>query len=235
MSINISKRNTVEAFCGQLLLSFPKQNRTYPVWRFGILEGPLFNECVTGLTSVLSVAPHNGEDEGQLIMYSVPVLWACCIMVKHKRSLCARLPPEPSHIPELLLDTAVPLSEEAPVSPTAPRPPDLPEDPIDMSDQAGESSAPTAAPLFLARNFLWPQMTRKASLHCTPSACPNRRRFIQCNATNPPHSVSQRSHKPWVSPLKERMRSRGGNGSERKDKSRGNGSKRKREKGSCKN
>lgn len=140
--INISKRNTVETFCGQLLLSFPEQNRTYPVWRFGILEGSLFNECVTGLTSVLSVAPHNGEDEGQLIMYSVPVLWACCIMVRHKRSLCARLPPEPSHIPELLLDTAVPLSEEAPVSPTAPRPPDLPEDPIDMSDQAGESSAP---------------------------------------------------------------------------------------------
>lgn len=42
---------------------------------------------------------------------------------------------EPGHIPELLLDTAVPLSEEAPIGPAAPRPPDLPEDPIDMSTQ----------------------------------------------------------------------------------------------------
>lgn len=109
----------------------------------------VFNECVTGLTSVLSVALHNGENEGQLIMYSVPVLWACCIIVKHKRSLCACLPPEPSHIPELLLDTAVPLSEEAPDGPAAPRPPDLPEDPVDLQGQAGES----LVPLFLAHNL----------------------------------------------------------------------------------
>lgn len=102
---------------------------------------------MTGLQSVLSVAPHNGEDEGQLIMYSVPVLWPCCIMVGHKRSLCACLPPEPSHIPELLLDTVVPLSEEAPDGPTVPRPQELPEDPKDLQAQAevpqtlGESSA----------------------------------------------------------------------------------------------
>lgn len=40
-------------------------------------KGPVcFNECVTGLTSVLSAVPppHNGQDEGQLIMYSAPVL-----------------------------------------------------------------------------------------------------------------------------------------------------------------
>ncbi|XP_033984510.1 oral-facial-digital syndrome 1 protein homolog isoform X2 [Trematomus bernacchii] len=43
---------------------------------------------------------------------------------------------EPGHIPELLLDTAVPLSEEAPDSPAGPRPQDLPEDPIDMQGQA---------------------------------------------------------------------------------------------------
>lgn len=42
---------------------------------FWIWDWLFFNECVTGLQSVLSVAPHNGEDEGQLIMYSVPVLW----------------------------------------------------------------------------------------------------------------------------------------------------------------
>lgn len=111
-----------------------------------------FNECVTGLTSVLSVAPHNGEDEGQLIMYSAPVLRACCIIMKHKRSLCACLPPEPGHIPELLLDTAVPLSEEAPVGPTAPRPPDLPEDPVDSQGQTGESPQPPH-PEVLAHKF----------------------------------------------------------------------------------
>lgn len=109
-----------------------------------------FNECVTGLTSVLSVAPHNGEDEGQLIMYSAPVLRACCIIMKHKRSLCACLPPEPGHIPELLLDTAVPLSEEAPVGPAAPRPLDLPEDPVDSQGQTGESLVP---PGFLPHKF----------------------------------------------------------------------------------
>ncbi|KAI4806034.1 hypothetical protein KUCAC02_010625 [Chaenocephalus aceratus] len=43
---------------------------------------------------------------------------------------------EPGHIPELLLDTAVPLSEEAPDSPAGPRPQDLPEHPIDMQGQA---------------------------------------------------------------------------------------------------
>ena len=89
--------------------------------------------------SVLSAALYNGEDEGRLIMYSVPVLWPCCIMVEHKRSLCACLPPEPSHIPELLLDTAVPLSEEAPDGPVASHPQDLPEHPTDLRGQSGKS------------------------------------------------------------------------------------------------
>ncbi|XP_069558786.1 centriole and centriolar satellite protein ofd1 [Brachyistius frenatus] len=43
---------------------------------------------------------------------------------------------EPGHIPELLLDTAVPLSEEAPDGPAAPHPQDLPEDPPDLQGQA---------------------------------------------------------------------------------------------------
>ncbi|XP_023271636.1 oral-facial-digital syndrome 1 protein isoform X2 [Seriola lalandi dorsalis] len=43
---------------------------------------------------------------------------------------------EPGHIPELLLDTAVPLTEEAPDGPAVPRPRDLPEDPIDLQGQA---------------------------------------------------------------------------------------------------
>ncbi|XP_008273863.1 centriole and centriolar satellite protein ofd1 [Stegastes partitus] len=47
---------------------------------------------------------------------------------------------EPGHIPELLLDTAVPLSEEAPDGPAAPHPQDLPEDPIDLQGQAGETA-----------------------------------------------------------------------------------------------
>lgn len=104
-----------------------------------MLDRLFFNECVTSLQSVLSVALHNGEDEGQLIMYSLLVLWPCCIMVEHKRSLCAYLPPEPGHIPELLLDTAVPLSEEAPDGPSVPRP-QTPQDlPEDFHGQAGES------------------------------------------------------------------------------------------------
>ncbi|XP_074550485.1 centriole and centriolar satellite protein ofd1 [Halichoeres trimaculatus] len=44
---------------------------------------------------------------------------------------------EPGHIPELLPDTVVPLSEEAPDSPAVPRPQDLPEDPKDSQGQAG--------------------------------------------------------------------------------------------------
>ncbi|XP_040924683.1 centriole and centriolar satellite protein ofd1 isoform X2 [Betta splendens] len=44
--------------------------------------------------------------------------------------------PEPSHIPELLLDTAVPLSVEAPDGPAAPRPQDLPEDPKELRGRA---------------------------------------------------------------------------------------------------
>lgn len=70
-------------------------------------------------------------------------------MARHKRSLCARLPPERGHIPELLLDTAVPPSEEAPVGPAAPRhhPPDLPEHPVDMSTQPGELPQPALAPI----------------------------------------------------------------------------------------
>ncbi|KAF7665428.1 hypothetical protein LDENG_00143600 [Lucifuga dentata] len=47
--------------------------------------------------------------------------------------------PEPSHIPELLLDTAVPLSEEAPDSPAEPHPQtpwDIPDASIDIQGQA---------------------------------------------------------------------------------------------------
>ncbi|XP_022046508.1 centriole and centriolar satellite protein ofd1 isoform X2 [Acanthochromis polyacanthus] len=52
---------------------------------------------------------------------------------------------EPGHIPELLLDTAVPLSEEAPDGPAAPHPQDLPEDPVDLQGQAvPQSSGETA-------------------------------------------------------------------------------------------
>ncbi|GLD66213.1 oral-facial-digital syndrome 1 protein [Lates japonicus] len=43
---------------------------------------------------------------------------------------------EPGHIPELLLDTAVPLTKEAPDGPAVPRPQDLPEDPRDLQGQA---------------------------------------------------------------------------------------------------
>ncbi|XP_077946510.1 centriole and centriolar satellite protein ofd1 isoform X2 [Gasterosteus aculeatus] len=43
---------------------------------------------------------------------------------------------EPGHIPELLLDTAIPLCVEAPDSPAVPRPLDLPEDPMDLQGQA---------------------------------------------------------------------------------------------------
>ncbi|XP_062420914.1 centriole and centriolar satellite protein ofd1 isoform X3 [Pungitius pungitius] len=43
---------------------------------------------------------------------------------------------EPGHIPELLLDTAIPLCVEAPGSPTVPRPQDLPEDPMELQGQA---------------------------------------------------------------------------------------------------
>lgn len=63
-------------------------------------------------------------------------------MVKHKRSLCLCLSPEPSHIPELLLDTAVSLSKEAPVRPTVPHSPDPPEDPLDLEGQTGEILVP---------------------------------------------------------------------------------------------
>ncbi|XP_040913221.1 oral-facial-digital syndrome 1 protein homolog isoform X2 [Toxotes jaculatrix] len=44
--------------------------------------------------------------------------------------------PEPGHIPELLLDTAVPLTEEAPDGPAVTRPQDLPEDLTDLQGQA---------------------------------------------------------------------------------------------------
>ncbi|XP_070693999.1 centriole and centriolar satellite protein ofd1 [Pempheris klunzingeri] len=43
---------------------------------------------------------------------------------------------EPGHIPELLLDTADPLSEEAPDGPAVPHPRDLPENPTDLQGQA---------------------------------------------------------------------------------------------------
>lgn len=48
---------------------------------------------------------------------------------------------EPGHIPELLLDTAVPLTEEAPDGPAVPRPQDLPEDPMDLQGQPVPGSA----------------------------------------------------------------------------------------------
>ncbi|XP_061579392.1 centriole and centriolar satellite protein ofd1 isoform X2 [Cololabis saira] len=44
---------------------------------------------------------------------------------------------EPGHIPELLLDTAVPLSEEAPDRPAAPHSQDLPENPGDFQGLTG--------------------------------------------------------------------------------------------------
>ncbi|KAI3356275.1 hypothetical protein L3Q82_017524, partial [Scortum barcoo] len=53
---------------------------------------------------------------------------------------------EPGHIPELLLDTAVPLSEEAPDGPTVPRPQDLPEDPIDLQGKV-EVSQTSGSPV----------------------------------------------------------------------------------------
>lgn len=105
---------------------------------------------MTGLQHVPSVAVHNSEDEGQLIMYSVLLLWLGCIMVEHKGLLCVRLPSEPGHIPELLLDTAVPLSEEAPDATPSPLTRDLPEDPINLHDQEGESFVPTAVAMILA-------------------------------------------------------------------------------------
>uniref|UniRef100_A0A1A8GCV1 Oral-facial-digital syndrome 1 n=1 Tax=Nothobranchius korthausae TaxID=1143690 RepID=A0A1A8GCV1_9TELE len=46
---------------------------------------------------------------------------------------------EPGHIPKLLLDTAVPLPEEAPDGPSTPHPQDLPEDPADAHGQAGDA------------------------------------------------------------------------------------------------
>lgn len=112
------------------------------MWRVLGCGKAVFNEAVSGLTSILSMAAHNGEDEGQLIMYSVLVLQARCIIVKHKRSLCLCLSAETSHIPELLLDTAVSLSEEAPVHPTVPHSPDLPEDLLDFEGQTGKCLAP---------------------------------------------------------------------------------------------
>uniref|UniRef100_A0A3Q3QQX0 Uncharacterized protein n=1 Tax=Monopterus albus TaxID=43700 RepID=A0A3Q3QQX0_MONAL len=48
---------------------------------------------------------------------------------------------EPGHIPELLLDTGVPLSEEAPDNPAVPHPQDLPEDPIDLQSQAAPQTS----------------------------------------------------------------------------------------------
>nr|XP_057938230.1 centriole and centriolar satellite protein ofd1 isoform X2 [Doryrhamphus excisus] len=51
----------------------------------------------------------------------------------------AGISPEPGHIPELLLDTAIPLSEEAPGGPSVRRlqaPRDLPEDPTNSQGQA---------------------------------------------------------------------------------------------------
>lgn len=54
--------------------------------------------------------------------------------------------PEPSHIPELLLDTAVPLTAGAPDGPDVPRPQDLPEDLAVSENQAGEWLAPCPPP-----------------------------------------------------------------------------------------
>lgn len=94
-------------------------------------------------------------------MYSVRLLWPCCIMVEHKSSLCVRLPSEPGRIPELLLDTAVPLSEEAPDATTGPHPRDLPEDPIHPHDQAGESLVLAG----MTHDLGWPQMMNTESSH----------------------------------------------------------------------
>lgn len=148
-------------------------------------------------------------------------------MARHKRSLCARLPPEPGHIPELLLDTAVPLSEEAPIGPAAPRPPDLPEDPIDMSTQPGELP-PEPLPLFFSALFtVTPNEEEQPRCYCTPSDLPES--FIVKL-----HFFIQSSHQTRVSrPKEERTRSRSGSGSGSRDTSRGRGSRRRRERGSC--
>lgn len=44
------------------------------MWRVLGFGKAVFNEAVSGLTSILSMVAHNGEDEGQLIMHSVLVL-----------------------------------------------------------------------------------------------------------------------------------------------------------------
>lgn len=44
------------------------------MWRVLGSRKAVFNEAVSGLTSILSMVAHNSEDEGQLIMYSVLVL-----------------------------------------------------------------------------------------------------------------------------------------------------------------
>lgn len=154
-------------------------------------------------------------------------------MARHKRSLCARLPPEPGHIPELLLDTAVPLSEEAPVGPAAPRPPDLPEDPIDMSTQPGELPPPSRSPsVFSALFTVTLNEEEQPPWYCTPSDLPQS--FIVKL-----HFFfhSQSSHRARVRRPEEertrRTRSRSGSGSGSRGTSRGRGSRRRRERGSC--
>lgn len=69
------------------------------------------------------------------------------------------LPPEPGHIPELLLDTAVPLSEAAPEGPTTPQPQDLPEDPTNLHSQPGEPTRPVmtlafGCPVIICSHFV---------------------------------------------------------------------------------
>lgn len=151
--------------CCFLISSVKKKMFIYSMEMFLIHFLSFFNECVTGLQSVLSASLNNGEDEGQLIMYSVLVLWPGFIMVEHKRSLCACLSPEPGHIPELLLDTAVPLSEEAPDRPAAPHSQDLPENPKDLQGLAGESLVSS----IMIHDFNWPQRTRAVIFYCVPT------------------------------------------------------------------
>lgn len=173
-------------------------------------------------------------------MYSVLVLWPCCIMVEHKSSLCACLPSEPSHIPELLLDTAVPLSEEAPDGPAASRPQDLPEDLGDLQGQAGESPA-----IF---SLAWLMMTVSCCMvtffiYCLSSSSCHvmshcrvqiKRNFTTNWLISANIFVLKRSHRSQVNLLrKKRMRSRGGKGSEEKDENEGKERKRKPERGSC--
>lgn len=82
-------------------------------------------------------------------------------MVLHNRPLCACLPLESSHIPELLLDTAGSHSEKAPDGPSTAHPQDLPEDPGDSEAREGEF-LPVITHILLTSNY---------GSYCTTFSC----------------------------------------------------------------